>query len=83
MTQPSLSNAAITQGCYVILEDVDAHCARARAAGAVIVIEPEDQNYGGRLSCCRDPEGHIWSFGSHAPGQGSAIGALPQECYGR
>jgi uncharacterized glyoxalase superfamily protein PhnB len=41
--------------------DVDAHCERARAAGAVIVAEPETQFYGDRTYRCRDPEGHHWS----------------------
>jgi uncharacterized glyoxalase superfamily protein PhnB len=43
-------------------DDVDAHCARARAAGAVIVAEPETQFYGDRVYRCRDPEGHHWSI---------------------
>jgi uncharacterized glyoxalase superfamily protein PhnB len=37
-----------TQSLYVIVSDVDGHCARARAAGAEIVMEPVDQDYGGR-----------------------------------
>src|SRR5512143_4310394 len=41
--------------------DVDAHCERARAAGAVIVSEPSTQFYGDRSYRCRDPEGHHWS----------------------
>jgi uncharacterized glyoxalase superfamily protein PhnB len=44
-------------------EGIDAHCARARAAGAVITREPEDQFYGDRVYAARDPEGHVWSFG--------------------
>ena len=40
--------------------DVDAHCERARAAGAVIVAEPDTQFYGDRVYRCRDPEGHNW-----------------------
>jgi uncharacterized glyoxalase superfamily protein PhnB len=43
--------------------DLDAHCAHAREAGAVIVAEPETQFYGDRTYRCRDPEGHYWSFG--------------------
>lgn len=42
-------------------DDIDAHCARARAAGAVIHAEPETQFYGDRTYRCRDPEGHIWN----------------------
>jgi uncharacterized glyoxalase superfamily protein PhnB len=43
--------------------DIDAHCERARAAGAEIIMEPEDQFYGDRSYRCRDPEGHIWTVG--------------------
>jgi uncharacterized glyoxalase superfamily protein PhnB len=45
-----------------ITEDIDAHCARARAAGAEIIMEPADQFYGDRAYRACDPEGHIWSF---------------------
>jgi uncharacterized glyoxalase superfamily protein PhnB len=56
-----------TQSAYVIVEDADAHHARAKTAGAEIVMEVEDQDYGGRLYACRDPEGHLWSFGTYDP----------------
>ncbi len=53
-----------TQTVHVHLtEDLDAHCARARAAGAEIIAEPETQFYGDRTYRARDPEGHIWTFG--------------------
>jgi len=53
-----------TQAMHVHLaEGLDAHCERARAAGAQIVREPEDQFYGDRVYAARDPEGHVWSFG--------------------
>ena len=53
-----------TQAIHVQLqEDIDAHCARARAAGAVIEQEPEDQFYGDRTYRAVDPEGHMWTFG--------------------
>lgn len=42
---------------------LDAHCERARAAGARIVREPADQPYGDRVYTCVDPEQHQWSFG--------------------
>src|SRR5690606_13703456 len=44
-------------------EDIDAHCERARKAGAEILQEPETQFYGDRTYRARDPEGHIWTFG--------------------
>ncbi len=42
------------------VEDVDAVCERARAAGAQITEEPADQDYGERRFAARDPEGHEW-----------------------
>lgn len=53
-----------TQSVHVQLRDgLDAHCERARAAGATIVREPADQFYGDRVYSAADPEGHVWSFG--------------------
>lgn len=53
-----------TQSIHIQLrEDVDAHYARAKAAGAEILMEPTDQPYGDRNYICRDPEGHVWSIG--------------------
>ena len=56
-----------TQSIYMIVADVDGHCERARRAGAEILMEPFDQDYGGRGYTCKDPEGHVWSFGSYDP----------------
>ncbi len=56
-----------TQAPYIVLDDVDAHAAGARAAGAEIIAEPADQDYGGRVYSARDPEGYVWSFGSYDP----------------
>ena len=53
-----------TQTIHVQLPNgIDAHCARAVAAGAAIVQEPTDQFYGDRTYRARDPEGHVWTFG--------------------
>lgn len=56
-----------TQNLMVYVDDVDAHCARARAAGARIVAEPELHDYGEAYWADRsygavDPEGHLWWF---------------------
>lgn len=64
---PVILAGGLTQGCYVVIEDVDGHCEQARAADATITGEPEDQPYGGRLYSCLDLEGHPWSFGSYDP----------------
>jgi uncharacterized glyoxalase superfamily protein PhnB len=66
--QPAKRVGTATGGVYVVIEDVDAHCERARAAGAEITREPEDTPYGSREYSARDLEGHPWSFGTYAPG---------------
>jgi uncharacterized glyoxalase superfamily protein PhnB len=52
----------VTQLVHAYVDDVDAHCARARAAGAKIEREPADQEYGDRNYGAIDPEGHRWFF---------------------
>ncbi len=57
----------VTQSLYIYLKDVDAHYDRAKAAGAEIVIELRDTEYGSREYSSRDPEGHLWHFGTYLP----------------
>ena len=54
-------NAAV----LVYVDDVDAHCARAREAGAKIEREPEDMFYGDRVYNATDAEGQMWFFHTH------------------
>jgi uncharacterized glyoxalase superfamily protein PhnB len=56
------ATAGRTAITYVLVEDVDAHYERAKAAGATIVEEPTDLPFGHRRYTCRDPQGHEWSF---------------------
>jgi uncharacterized glyoxalase superfamily protein PhnB len=59
---------AVSQGVYIYLDgDVDAHYQRAVDAGADVVIPIGDMDYGSREYTVRDPEGHIWSFGTYLP----------------
>ena len=51
-----------TQSLYVHVRGVDKHCQRAREAGAVILEEPADTEYGHRRYGATDPEGHQWYF---------------------
>jgi uncharacterized glyoxalase superfamily protein PhnB len=63
---PASIGGVNTQSTHVDLErDLDAHCERARAAGATIVVEPEDQFYGDRTYRAVDLEGHVWTFSQH------------------
>ncbi len=52
----------------LVVDDPDAHHARAVAAGAEIVTPLKDEEHGGRGYSARDPEGHAWYFGSYRPG---------------
>lgn len=67
MIQPDEVGGMETQSACVIVNDADAHYARAKAAGAQILIDIADQDYGGRGYGCRDIEGHIWWFGTYDP----------------
>lgn len=67
MTSPSTIGSKNTQVLCLYVDDVDAHCARARAAGAVIVSEPKNSDYGDnywedRSYGATDLEGHMWWF---------------------
>ena len=52
---------------YIAVTDTDAMYERAKAAGAKILEEPVDRDYGSRDFVCADPEGNIWSFGTYWP----------------
>lgn len=63
MRSPATVEGVNTQFLRIHLEDgLDAHYEHARAAGAQITAEPEDQFYGSRTYRVVDPEGHIWNF---------------------
>ncbi len=63
MKSPLSLGGAGTQFVRIRLADgLDAHCERARAAGARITQEPADQFYGARTYRALDPEGHLWNF---------------------
>jgi uncharacterized glyoxalase superfamily protein PhnB len=74
LKQPDEIGGAETQVCYFFVPDVHAHCARAKAAGAEILFDIEDQRHGGRSYSCRDPEGHLWNFGTYDPWRRQRLG---------
>ena len=64
VASPASVGGKNTQVIHVHLDDdLDGHCARARAAGAEIVREPANEFYGDRVYTARDHEGHVWTFG--------------------
>jgi uncharacterized glyoxalase superfamily protein PhnB len=67
MVQPDEIGGVETQICYLFVKDAKAHYARAKAAGAEIVLDIEVEANGGRGYSCRDPEGHVWNFGTYDP----------------
>ena len=66
MRAPASIDGFNTTSTHVeIVSDIDAHCEQAHAAGATILVEPDDQFYGDRVYRCADPEGHHWTFAQH------------------
>lgn len=67
---PDPSNVWTTtrDGLYVSAEDVDALHARAVAAGGEVVMPLTDTHYGSRDFAVRDPDGHLWGFGTYTMG---------------
>jgi uncharacterized glyoxalase superfamily protein PhnB len=57
------STGYVSQLVFVQVDDVDAHFARAVAAGATILEPVSDKPYGMRQYTAEDPEGHRWAFG--------------------
>jgi uncharacterized glyoxalase superfamily protein PhnB len=67
MASPRETNGRNTQLIGVYVDDVDEHCARARAAGAEIFRQPATADHGDeypqdRSYGAKDLEGHLWFF---------------------
>lgn len=79
---PRHVGSANTQNLFLYVDDVDAHYARAKAAGAVIQMELVENDYGAeywkdRSYGCTDPDGHLWWFSQrlrNPPESGSTPG---------
>jgi uncharacterized glyoxalase superfamily protein PhnB len=67
VVHPDQIGGVETQACYLVVSDIDAHFARAVAKGAEIVSGIEGKDRGDRYYVARDPEGHIWMFGTYDP----------------
>ncbi|MFO0747937.1 MAG: VOC family protein [Myxococcota bacterium] len=70
---PPIPGAPATQSAYIVVEDADLHHARAVAHGAVVVYPLTSEDYGGRGYSCRDPEGHLWNFGTYDPWAAASV----------
>ena len=69
IAQPDETGGRETQCACVTVTDCKAHYERAKAAGAVIVDDYAEKDYGGAGYSCHDPEGHLWYIGSYDPWQ--------------
>jgi uncharacterized glyoxalase superfamily protein PhnB len=76
MVEPSAVGGGNTHVLYLPILDAELHCERAKAAGAKVELEPQEDGLGGRFYTCRDPEGHLWSFGTKDYGLGTPPSVL-------
>jgi uncharacterized glyoxalase superfamily protein PhnB len=67
LAQPDEIGMRETQTACLIVSDADAIYATAKAAGAEMVMDLKEMDYGGKAFSCRDPEGHLWSIGTYDP----------------
>ena len=56
-----------TRSVSLVVTDCDAIYARAKAAGAEMIFDLEEKEYGGKGFTCRDPEGYLWHVGTYNP----------------
>jgi uncharacterized glyoxalase superfamily protein PhnB len=75
LVHPDGVGGAETQACYLVVPDIDAHFARATAKGAQIVSGLDGTDSSDRYYVSRDPEGHIWMFGTFDPRAGRQLSA--------
>ena len=76
MVSPQQTGGLVTQAMAIFVDDADAHCAHARANGAIIADEPNTQDHGpdywaDRTYRAIDPEGHQWWFMQRVRGPGA------------
>jgi uncharacterized glyoxalase superfamily protein PhnB len=65
--QPDQTGSFEMQSFYIIVSDADEIYNRVIAAGAEIIIDIKDEDYGSRGFSCMDLEGHLWSIGTYNP----------------
>lgn len=74
--------SSVRQGLYIVVEDPDAIYSRAQAGGADVAVPIADQSYGSRDFTLRDPEGHLWGFGTYPMERGTgAPTIIPEMLY--
>jgi uncharacterized glyoxalase superfamily protein PhnB len=64
---PSAIGGRVTSPLYLVSAECEALWEQAKAAGAEVVMELKDMDYGGKSFTVRDPEGYLWSVGEYDP----------------
>ena len=64
---PPSPGGKVSQSPYVVVEDIDRLYEAVQAAGATVVMDLSDKDYGSREFSCHDPEGNLWNFGTYDP----------------
>ncbi len=64
---PAEIGGRVTSPLYLIVKDCVPVWERAKAAGAEVVMELKEMEYGGKAFSVRDPEGYLWSVGEYDP----------------
>jgi PhnB protein len=67
---PPKSAGSTSVTLHLDVENCDAAVERAAAAGATVIMPPEDAFWGARYAQIVDPFGHSWSFAHKLPGAG-------------
>ena len=67
MGTPAELGGKVTSPMYLIADDCDAVWARAKEAGAEVLAELREMEYGGKAFTVRDPEGFVWAVGEYDP----------------
>ena len=62
---PATSKTDCPIAIYVYCDNVDALCARAKAAGATVLSEPSDKFWGDRTAEFSDIDGYRWMFATN------------------
>jgi len=68
---PGEIGGRVTSPLYLVVPDCEPVWASAQAAGAEIVMELKEMEYGGKAFTVRDPEGYVWAVGEYDPWKNS------------
>ena len=67
LVQPGEIGHRSTETSYLVVSDCLPVYEAAKIAGAEMLLDLAEMDYGGKAFTCRDPEGHIWSIGEYDP----------------